>query len=365
MRLGEIGEGPLTEADGTVAGRLRRRLIGIPLELLGFVVVTALLPVLVLGAAAVDLVLWLQRRKPWVGIRLVAFLWAFLATEVWAYGVLAVIWIAAGGPFGKGSMRRRRGIYWLRPRWARTHLGTIGRLFGLRFEVEGLELADAPAIILIRHASIIDNMISDTFVAYNRGTGLRYVIKRELQSIGVIDIGGRWVPTTFLRRTSDKPEGELAKIRLLAHDLGPAEQIVVYPEGTRATTKKIARAKEILREGSPEISKLAERMVNLLPPRLGGTLALLEQAPELDVIICGHVGFDGYQYISDIWRGDLVGAEIRVKFWRIPAEQIPRDEQGRIEWLYAQWHQLDDWVGHQREQLGSSATQGVGAGARQ
>ena len=35
-------------------------------------------------------------------------------------------------------------------------------------------------------------------------------------------------------------------------------------------------------------------MRNLLPPRLTGPLALLERAPDLDVVFCGHVGFDGF-----------------------------------------------------------------------
>ena len=64
-------------------------------------------------------------------------------------------------------------------------------LFRLRFEVEDLELAGpGPVVVFIRHASIVDNMLPDTLVAHAHGLGLRYVIKRELQMIPVIDIGG-------------------------------------------------------------------------------------------------------------------------------------------------------------------------------
>jgi 1-acyl-sn-glycerol-3-phosphate acyltransferase len=305
--------------------------------------------VILLVALVVDLVLWLQRRKPWVGIRLAAFGWWFLFGEVRAIATILGIWVATGGPRGQGSLRRRRWLYDLRGRWARSHLGGITALFGLKFEVEGLELAGpGPVIIMIRHASIIDNMLPDTLIARHYGMGLRFVIKRELQVIPTIDIGGRWVPTIFVRRGSTDTEGEVERLRSLAREWDSAEGILIYPEGTRFTPKKLARAQEIIAERQPEIGPLAARLANLLPPRLGGPLALIDEAPGVDAVFCGHVGFDGFQYISDIWAGELVGSTIRVKFWRTPAAEIPQDESGRIEWIYERWQELDDWIGSHR-----------------
>lgn len=365
MKIGEIGPGPLFGDEGSLGKRIIRRVRGIGLELVAFVAVTVLLPVLIPGAALADLYFKLRHGKPAVALRLTLFAWWFLFTEVWALVVLLAIWLASGGPFGHGSMLRRRGIYWLRPRWARSHLGAIKVLFGLRFEIEGLEVASpGPVIVMIRHASIIDNMLPDTTIALERGMGLRYVIKRELEALPVIDIGGRWVSTNFINRASGDAAAEIARLIRLTEDLGPAEGILIYPEGTRATAKKIARAKQIIRERQPEIAPLADQMQNLLPPRLTGPMALLEQAPDLDVIFCGHVGFDGFEYVSDIWAGGLNGAVIRVKLWRVPAAEIPGDERGRIEWLYEHWLDLDRWVGSQRAELGGSATSGkVGSGS--
>ena len=344
-RIGEIGRGPLFPPAGTSTQRMIRRVRGLILELIAFTLITVLLPVLLLAALVVDLALRITRGKPMVGIRLVAFLWCFLATEVWAMVVLLVIWIGGGGPAGKGGQRRRRGIYWLRPRWARSHLGTIRALFGITLEIEGAEAAlPGRFIVMIRHASIIDNMIPDVLVAGPNGLGIRYVVKRELEAIPVIDIGGRWLPTQFLERVSKDPEAEIATMGRLTEDVGPAEAVLIYPEGTRATQKKIARAKEIVRERQPDVAPLAETMVNLLPPRLGGPLELLEKGEGMDVLFVAHAGFDGYEYISDIWAGGLVGATVRVKMWRIPAAEIPSDERGRIEWLYEQWQEMDRWV---------------------
>ncbi len=350
MRIREPNPGgPLYPADDPRHVRIWRRVRNISLEVLVFALFTVLLPVLLLGAAVVDLVLWLRHRKPWVGVRLVAFGWWFLFGEMRALATLLGIWILTGGPLGQNSMRRRRWLYGLRGSWARSHLGGIRVLFGLRFEIEGLELAGpGPVLIMMRHASIIDNTLPDVVIATEYGMGLRFVIKRELQMIPTIDIGGRWVPTYFVRRGSVDTEGESNRLRGLANDLGETEGILVYPEGTRHTAAKLARAQEVIAERQPEIAPLANRLKHLLPPRLGGPLALLDEARGADVVICGHVGFDGFQYVSDIWAGRLVGRTIRVRFWRHPAAEVPEGDRERTEWLYACWQELDDWVGEIR-----------------
>jgi 1-acyl-sn-glycerol-3-phosphate acyltransferase len=361
MRLGEIGRGPLFPAEGPRGKRVLRRVRGIVLSVLGFVVVTLLLPLLLVGALIADLYLKLTSGKPMVGARLVLFLWWFLFNEIWTLVALTGIYLLTGGPFGKGSMRRRRGIYRLRPAWIGAVLAGLRVLFGIRFEIEGGEAAaQGRAVIMMRHASIIDNVLGDTQIAGPHGLGIRYVVKRELEALPLIDIGGRWITTNFVQRESGDAATEVAKLRQLAHEVGPAESILIYPEGTRATSKKIARAKEIIRERQPDIAPLAETMVNLLPPRLGGPLALLEEAPDFDVVFFAHVGFDGFEYVSDIWAGGLNGATVRMKIWRVPASEIPRDggERALTEWLYEHWQRMDRWVGEGLEELDHSAASG-------
>jgi 1-acyl-sn-glycerol-3-phosphate acyltransferase len=259
------------------------------------------------------------------------------------------IWLLTGGPCGLGSERRRRWVYDLRIHWCRSHLAGVRVLFGLAIEVEGIEQAGpGPILLMMRHASIIDNALPDAIVGHAHGLGLRFVLKRELQMLPTIDIGGRWVPTNFVQRASADSEGEIARLRALARDLGRGEGVMIYPEGTRASPGKIARAKEIIAERQPEIAPLAAGLRHVLPPRLGGTLALLEESPGTDVVVCAHVGLDGFAKISDIWSGGLVGTTVRVRLWRFPAAEIPTDRSGRVAWLYERWHEVDDWIDAQR-----------------
>jgi hypothetical protein len=66
VRVGMPSEGPLFPDDGPFGARLVRRVRGISLEVVAFILATALFPVLLLAAVLVDLVLWLRQRKPWV-----------------------------------------------------------------------------------------------------------------------------------------------------------------------------------------------------------------------------------------------------------------------------------------------------------
>ena len=78
MRVRSVTAGPLFEDDGPRARRLLRRARGITVEVGAFVLVTVVFPLLLVVAAAVDLALWLRRRKPWMAVRLLAMAWWFL-----------------------------------------------------------------------------------------------------------------------------------------------------------------------------------------------------------------------------------------------------------------------------------------------
>ena len=62
-------------------------------------------------------------------------------------------------------------------------------------------------------------------------------------------------------------------MRLLTVNLSERDALLIYPEGTRATAAKIAGAKRTIAERQPDIAPLADRLQNLLPPRLGGPIA--------------------------------------------------------------------------------------------
>lgn len=349
MRVQTPGRGPLFPDQGPLGARVKRRLIGATAEIVGFILLTVLSPLLMLVGFLVDLALWIRSRRPFVTIRMIPTIWWFLFGEMKAYLKLIFIYTFTGGPWGKGSIRRRRWVYALRIAWARNHLIAIRVLFGLRFEVEGEELTGpGPYVLMPRHVSILDNLIGDVFIGHPQGIGVRYVIKEEIRALTPIDIGGRWIPTVFVKRGSLDPDTEIAAVRALTHDMSPGEIMAIYPEGTRPTPKKIARAQQVIAEKQPEIAPLAARLNHLLPPRLGGPLAILDEASAgTDLVFCGHVGLEGLRTVKDVWAGVLVRREIKIRFWRFDSSELPDGEAARTEWLYEKWQMIDDWVGEE------------------
>ena len=86
----------------------------------------------------------------------------------------------------------------------------------------------------------------------------------------------------------------------------------------------------------------------MLPPRRGGVLALLDAAPEADVVLLAHTGLEEAARLGDLWRGSLVGGTIDVEMWRIRRARIPADAAGREAWLRDCWRRVDHWVESRR-----------------
>ncbi len=284
---------------------------------------------------------------PPTAARLVLFLWVYLAAETGGVVVLGAAWVASLG--GRRSAWLRDVTWRFQGLWAGALLGAVRVLFGLRLEVKGDDLvAPGPVIVLIRHASIVDNLLPANLVARPHRIRLRYVLKRELLADPCLDIAGRRLPNYFVRRGTGAAE-EVGRVRALAGGLGSDEGVLIYPEGTRFTPERRARAIERIAERDASLAARAERIRHLLPPRLGGVGALLDGAPEADVVVIAHHGFDGLRLISDIWQGGLVGLVVRVRVTRVPRSTVPMEGAARAAWLYDLWQDVDDWLERQFE----------------
>ena len=170
-------------------------------------------------------------------------------------------------------------------------------------------------------------------------------MKRELLWDPCLDIVGQRLPNAFVRRGQSGSAAEIERVRELARDLGPRDGVMLFPEGTRFTPRKRQQVLARLAESAePKHVERGRALQHVLPPRLGGVLALLEEAPGVDVAFCVHTGFERLRTLNDLWSGELVGRTIEVEFWRIPAAQIPRERAARVDWLFDQWSRIDDWL---------------------
>jgi len=328
--------------DETRGETVRRRLRTIPPLALGLLLATALLPLLIVVALATDLVRRIAWGVPPTALRLVVFMWVYLAAEVLGLLALGAVWVASAG--GRWPERLREATWRIQQLWAGLLFGAVRRLFDLRLELTGDDaVAPGPVIVLIRHASIVDNLLPAIVVSRPHGIRLRYVLKRELLSDPCLDVAGMRLPNYFVRRGTGSAE-ELERIRELARGLGAEDGVLIYPEGTRFTLERREREIARLAERDAALADRAARLGNLLAPKPGGVGALLDGSPASDVLVVGHRGFEGLRLISDIWRGGLVRLTIKVRVTRVPRAQIPSDGAGRVDWLYGVWQELDDWI---------------------
>ncbi|HMO55015.1 MAG TPA: 1-acyl-sn-glycerol-3-phosphate acyltransferase, partial [Tepidiformaceae bacterium] len=323
---------------------IRRRVVSIPLFLLALVAYTAISPALYLVSFVVDIAL----RRRLASVRAFAMVHVFLLCE--AAGIFATAWIWLRH---RGDRRAFLDAnYALQAWWAGTLYRAGVRLFSLNVEVEGGEApAEGPVLVFARHVSPIDNLLPAVLVSVEHGIRLRWVINRSLLRDPCLDIVGNRLPNCFVANSSGDSDKEIRRVEALGRELGPDDGVLIFPEGGLFSPTKRARVIERLEAGGieQELLEHARSLQNLLPPRLGGSLALLDSASGVDAVFIAHTGLESATRYQSILGGQLIGSTVRIRMWRVPATKIPSTGGERIAWLYEQWHALDAWVTHNRE----------------
>jgi 1-acyl-sn-glycerol-3-phosphate acyltransferase len=291
------------------------------------------------------LILDLARPRRFTAMRCVLFFPVYLLCEMLGLLVAFVLWIVSAFP-GVSAAWILGAHYRLQTTWARALLLAGARIFSWRFDLRIADVSSAaPLLVFVRHASVADTVIPAAILSDRLGLRLRYVLKRELLWDPCLDVVGHRIPNYFANRGSDEPAREIAGVLSLLDGIRPGEGVLIYPEGTRFTASKRARVLERLRSGrDAEALSRAEAFTRVLPPRPGGPIALLEHAPTADALFVAHSGFDAASTFWDFLNGGLVGRTIRVETWRVPASDRPRDRDGLVRWLHAEWLRMDRWV---------------------
>ena len=231
--------------------------------------------------------------------------------------------------------------------WAGSLMRVLRATTGFSVDVSGLEaVAPGRAVVLSRHASLADSLVSAWVFTGPAGKRTRYVLKKELESDPCLDIVGHRLPNHFLNRTANDSEAELAALRALTAvggGLGAGDVAVIFAEGTRSSPKKRDRALAKIGERDPERAARLSGLQHLIPPRPAGSRALLQGDPNADVVMAWHVGFDGLNDFSGILR-HLAHKPPPVRFAmrRIPRVEVPVDDEATFgRWLDESWLRMD------------------------
>jgi 1-acyl-sn-glycerol-3-phosphate acyltransferase len=262
---------------------------------------------------------------------------------VWAYRHAAAT-LACVALSGRGSERAHYavlrwfvgGVYRAVVRLARVDV----RISGAADAEAALSAGQRPVIVLSRHAGEGDSLlvIHELLCRYRRRP--RVVLHEALQLDPLIDLLGQRLPNRFVDPRGGDTEVEIAA---MARELGPADAVLIFPEGGNFSPERRQRSIERLeRAGHAEEAAWAREMRHVSAPRPGGVLAAIEAAPDADVVIIGHVGVPvGF---GELWRLLPEPQSVELRLWRHPAGEIPAGRDERIDWLFGAWLELDRWV---------------------
>jgi 1-acyl-sn-glycerol-3-phosphate acyltransferase len=323
---------------------LMRRSVTLPLAVVGFPVLVLLAPVLLPAALLVDLV---TAPRRFATTRLYLAVAGYAAWTMLTQVRILDAWVRSGfglrnwHPAGQKRLR-------LLTRWWVNGLVTWFRpVLGYRVEVEGLELLhEGPLLVFARHESIFDALLPPALVTRASHMSIRVVLMRELRFEPSLDLVGHRASHHFVERVGPNQPAETEAVGRLASSLPQDTAVVIFPEGRLYRPEVRERVIERLETSDRAAAERARSLRNLLPPRPGGALALLDNAPAgTDVAFVAHVGFSQLTDARTVWRSIPLRRPIDVLVVRCPAEEIPEGRQQRILWMHEQWTRLDVWIG--------------------
>jgi len=283
------------------------------------------------------------RRGRWSRIWLLVL--AAAVTEMAGLAGCAGIALAFFGR--RSSPARMRAFYRLEYWWAQRHLANVTLFANITVEFDNLEaLEGGNAVLACRHASHVDALVPAQAAALTANR-VRYTLKQDLRALPTLDMLGDTTPNVWIDRSPEPGSPMFDALAELGEGIGPGEVAVIFPESTFFTPERLERALRRLAETRPDLSQRAAGLRHLLPPRPAGTLALLEAAPDADVVIGANVGLESGGSLAEIARRIPQPVTIRMHMWRYSRAELPADDDGMAAWLVDRWVEIDRWISEQ------------------
>jgi 1-acyl-sn-glycerol-3-phosphate acyltransferase len=326
-----------------VPPKLVRRLLLAPLVALLDLAILLLSPLLaLLGAIASPLT-----GGAWRPLRVVAILVSWAARHL--QGMLACLgeWLwgglrrggAAPHPYDAVLRRYVAGINRATMRAARIDV----RVCDSKPAEDALARRERPVVVLSRHAGEGDSLLILHALLCRYGRRPRVVLHEALRLDPLLDVLGDRLGYRFIDPRGGDIEGEIAA---MASTLAGDGAVLIFPEGGNFSPERRRRSiRRLERGGHDDEAAQARDMEHVAAPRPGGALTALDAAQDADAVFVGHVGIPAG--VANLWRQLLAPRTVRLRMWHVAAEDIPAGRDEQIDWLFACWARLDEWVDEQ------------------
>ena len=335
---------------------LVRRLVLAPAMLVLTAVAVTGLPVLLLVGVALATVL----PGRWRALRLLWMVLLYLLLESVALVALFGLWVGSGFGWRIRSPRFQRAHYVLVQWFLQILFWECQRVLHVRVAVEGpppTSYEGRPLLILSRHAGPGDSFLVVHALLNWYAREPRIVLKDTLQWDPAIDVLVIRLPNRFIRPDRGRDGARVVEqVGELSRNLDANDAFVIFPEGGNVTEHRRKRAIERLRrKGHIDEAQKAERLKHVMAPKPGGVIAALTQARDADVVFVAHTGVEHMVTVLDVWRELPMDREIQMRWWIVPAAEVPTGEAERIDWLFAWWATIDGWIDERQAEAGLTA----------
>jgi 1-acyl-sn-glycerol-3-phosphate acyltransferase len=326
-----------------------RRLVIAPLVVALAVTLLFTLPVWLLLALAASPLAPGHLRVP----RLVFLAIAYVIWDAAALVCLAALWLASGCGWKIRNPTFQRAHYVLTG-WFLAALFWLAKWsLHLTIDVVGTDpdtgMPGRPEVVVSRHAGPGDSFVLIHGLVNWFDREPRIVLKATLQWDPAVDILLNRLPNRFISPGHTRTSSLAQEISDLATGLDDNDAFVIFPEGGNFTPRRRTRAIAFLRsKGMEDMAVRAEGLRNVLPPKPGGLFTAIDAAPDAGVIFVAHTGLDKMITIRDVWRELPMDKQLVMRFWSVPPEEVPADEEERVAWLYDWWARIDAWIDEHR-----------------
>jgi 1-acyl-sn-glycerol-3-phosphate acyltransferase len=245
-------------------------------------------------------------------------------------------------------------------RWADAHATLLRRvlallvaaarpLFGFRVNVEELpaleSLGGRPVLVLARHGGPGDSFAIVELLLSRLHRRPVVVLKDVLQWDPGLDVVLSRMPACFLPARGsgrDLP----GRIAAAARGLRERDAMLLFPEGGNWTPRRHRNAlARLWARGRRSAAARAAANRHVLPPQPAGVLACLGARPDLEVVVVAHTGLEDLVSAADVWRAlPVTGRPMVMRWWQLPAADLPVDPETRADWLDVQWAVVDSWI---------------------
>jgi 1-acyl-sn-glycerol-3-phosphate acyltransferase len=249
---------------------------------------------------------------------------------------------------------------WRGEGWVDTHAVLLRRaltvliaaarpLLGFAVKVEELpapeSLTGRPVLVLARHGGPGDSFAIVSLLLSRLRRRPVIVLKDTLRWDPGLDLVLSRMHSCFLpgRRAGRDLPGRIAAA---ARALGNRDALLLFPEGGNWTPRRHRNAMARLwARGRRTAAARAAANPHVLPPQPAGVLACLEARPDFEVVVVAHTGLEDLVSAGDIWRAVPVTERPMVmRWWQLPAVDLPVDPELRQDWLDVQWAVVDSWI---------------------